>query len=130
MDLEASAMAILMDRPNLWDAHSGASANLISDLEGEKGRRELMAFTRRMGLDEVRRSQLAYPAERLEVFGNEIAAARRAGAREVSLRKLVRVLRGKRETSSNRELPRRRRSGRGFLHGFPFRMKARLGFST
>ena len=123
-------MTILMDRPNLWDAHSGASANLISDRDGEKGRRELVAFARRMGLDDDRLRGIGRSVEHLEIFGNEIAAARRAGAREVGLRDVVRVLRGKRGAPADPDPPRSRRTDRGFFHGFPFRMMARLGFSV
>jgi hypothetical protein len=82
-------LAIFMDRPN-----GDGWAHLVSDLDGESGRLELMDFGRKIGLARRIHRDNTY-AKHYDIRGSEIERARKAGAGVVSRRELGNLLRCK-----------------------------------
>jgi hypothetical protein len=86
---KGAPLAIFMDRPN-----GDGWAHLISDLNGESGRLELMDFGRKIGLARRIHRDNTY-AKHYDIRGSEIERAKKAGAGVVSRRELGNILRCK-----------------------------------
>ncbi|UCG39379.1 MAG: DUF4031 domain-containing protein [bacterium] len=85
-------MAVYMDRPN-----GDGWAHLISNLEGNGGRRELVRFGRMIGLTR-RIHRMGCYGEHYDIRGSEIRRAAAAGALLVARREIALILRGKRRS--------------------------------
>ena len=88
---------LFFDPPTLWLAKYGPSAHLESDQIGPEGRAELMAFARSIGLRPEWIQKAGTPDEHFDIFKGKLAAARRAGAVEVSRAEAVDKWHAKRE---------------------------------
>ena len=83
-------MAVFMEKPN-----GDGWAHLVSDLHGDRGRIELRAFLKIIGVRRPLHRAGTY-AEHCDVRGDEIPRAFEAGARVISRRQLAQLLRVKR----------------------------------
>jgi Protein of unknown function (DUF4031) len=79
----------------------GPSAHLVSDLLGEEGTRELVAFARSLGIPAEAIQHAGRYSEHFDLAGPWLEAARQAGARAVDRYELVAILRRKRANASN-----------------------------
>jgi hypothetical protein len=80
--------------------HYKRTAHCASDLPGEAGTRELLAFGKRIGLREGWLQHRGQPREHFDLFDGRIEAARKAGAVEIDRREMItRVVRPKREVT-------------------------------
>lgn len=92
---------IYLDRPRnvIFRNRRMMSAHLFSDLHGAAGHAELLAFTLKINSKPRWLQHIGEPHEHLDLLGRaRIAAAREAGAVEVSPRTFVMVVRTKRAT--------------------------------
>lgn len=102
-------MAILIDPPIDWPGNAQRPqgypkcSHMFSDIPGEAGSTELMAFALRIGMRREWLQKAGTHHEHFDVFGPRRARAVAAGAREVTRREAVTVWRTK---SSNQELHR------------------------
>lgn len=90
--------------------HFKLHTHMSSDLQGEAGTRELLAFGKKIGLKESWLQDRGQPKEHFDVFDGAIDRAHAAGAVEVSAADFIaRVVRPKRQalvfTSSTTETP-------------------------
>ncbi len=86
-------MTVFMEKPN-----GDGWAHLVSDLNGEKGREELVAFGRSIGLTRRIHRKGSY-AEHYDIRNPEIEKAKAAGAEVVTRRELGSILREKKLSS-------------------------------
>ena len=86
-------MAVFMENPN-----GDGWAHLLSDLNGEEGREELVSFGKRIGLRRGIHRKGSY-AEHYDIRNPEIGLAKAAGARIVTRRELGSLLREKKRAS-------------------------------
>jgi hypothetical protein len=78
--------------------HFRQFTHMSSDLLGEEGTRELLAFGRRIGLRESWLQSRGTEKEHFDVFDGKIEQARQAGAVEVDKHEFVRrILKAKRQ---------------------------------
>lgn len=93
-------MAIVLDPAVAWPhglgPRVGPSSHLCSDLLGDEGHAELMAFARRIGMRPQWLQKPGTEHEHFDVFGSRRPRAIAAGAREVTRREIVEVWRRKR----------------------------------
>lgn len=84
--------------------HFREHTHMSSDLLGEEGTRELIAFGRRIGLRESWLQNRGEPKEHFDVFDGAITRARNAGAVEVSNAEFIeRVVKAKRAAIARKE---------------------------
>ncbi len=93
-----------MDEARDWGAafnrRWGPSAHLMSDLTGDEGTRELVAFARALGIPAAALQHAGTYREHFDVAGPWLDEALRAGATQVDRYALVEILRRKREALS------------------------------
>ena len=91
---------IVIDEARDWGAtfnrRWGPSAHLLSDLPGEDGTRELVAFAARLGIPSAVIQCAGSYREHFDLAGPWLDAARAAGAVAVDRYQLVDILRRKR----------------------------------
>ncbi|MFO0645783.1 MAG: DUF4031 domain-containing protein [Polyangiales bacterium] len=91
---------IVIDEARDWggafNRRWGPSAHLVSDLPGEEGTRELVAFARSLGIPAVAIQHAGRYSEHFDLAGPWLEAARQAGAQLVDRYQLVAILRRKR----------------------------------
>jgi hypothetical protein len=91
---------IYFDHPQNWPRRAGLPpglcAHLVSDLHGEEGTRELVAFGARLGMRERWLQSRGTYREHFDLFGRLVDDARAAGAVELNRRDFVGILRAKR----------------------------------
>jgi len=85
---------IFLDHPKLTPKY-GLCAHLMSDIPGEKGTKELLAFVRRIGLKAYWIQNRGEPIEHFDVMRSKIRQAQDNGARYVTPKKLVSIIRSK-----------------------------------
>jgi hypothetical protein len=86
-------VAVFMENPN-----GDGWAHLLSDLNGEEGREELVSFGRKIGLRRRIHRKGSY-AEHFDIRNPEIELAKAAGARIITRRGLGNILREKKRES-------------------------------
>lgn len=97
---------IVIDPPMLWKESLGPSCHLMSTLNGKEGTRELIEFAERIGLNARRIQKRGTRHEHFDVWGDKIARARAAGAKDVDRAGIVNVMREKKRfLSSQAKLP-------------------------
>ncbi len=91
---------ICFDHPQNWPRRQGLPpglcAHLVSDLHGDEGTRELIAFGARLGMKERWLQSRGTYREHFDLFGKHVEEARAAGAVELGRREFVGILRAKR----------------------------------
>lgn len=87
---------ILLDRPRDWGWAYGASAHLISSLPGKAGSAELAAFAEQVGLRPQWLQRAGTEYEHFDLTQTRCQRALRCGARLVTSRELIAVIRVKR----------------------------------
>ena len=88
-------MALFMEKPN-----GEGWAHLVSDLQGDPGRKELRAFLKTIGVRRPLHRAHSY-AEHCDIRGREIILALEAGVEVISRRELAKLLRYKRIVEEN-----------------------------
>lgn len=73
----------------------GASCHLLSTLSGREGSEELISFARSIGMSPAWIQKPGTAREHFDVFGGRIERAVKAGARPISRRELVDIIKGK-----------------------------------
>lgn len=89
-------MSILIDPPLDWGGKFKRCSHMFSDLDGDAGRDELMAFALRIGMRADWLQKASTWGEHFDVLGSRRDRAVLAGAREVTHREAVNVWRRKR----------------------------------
>lgn len=91
---------IFFDCPQNWPRRhglpTGPCAHLLSDLHGDDGTRELLAFGARFGLEARWLQHRGTYREHFDIFEAAIRAAVHHGARQLDRREFVAILRAKR----------------------------------
>jgi hypothetical protein len=83
------------------------ATHLISTIAGNPGRVELLKFARAIGLREQWLQRIGSEFEHFDLFGKKLYLARAAGAKVVDRRRLIEIVRDKREARTGE---RRRRA--------------------
>lgn len=93
---------IIIDAPIEWDPKYGPSCHLMSDIVGDEGTAELVAFARKIGLKTqwIQKKGTAY--EHFDTFRSMTQAALDAGAKLVDRRTFVGVIKSKKAVASER----------------------------
>lgn len=88
---------ICFDNPIVWKESLGPSSHLISDLPGEEGTAELVAFAERIGLRRRYLQSRGTRHEHFDIWGIKIQRALEAGALQIDKRRIVEIFRKKQE---------------------------------
>jgi len=97
---------IVIDEPRDWggafNQRWGPSAHLLSDLPGELGTQELLAFAAVLGIPAAALQHRGTYREHIDIAGPWLESARRHGATVVDAHQLVEILRAKRASVASR----------------------------
>lgn len=97
---------IVIDEARDWggafNRRWGPSAHLLSDLPGEGGTRELLAFAAALGIPAAALQNPGSSREHIDLAGPWLEAARAAGASPIDRYRLVEILRAKRAAGAAR----------------------------
>ena len=84
-------MSVIFDKPKKYrfQGRLVRSGHLISTLNGEEGRAELLAFGEKIGMRAQWLQKRGTPQEHFDLFGSKVEQAVAAGARQASDREWV-----------------------------------------
>lgn len=92
---------IVVDKVQNWGHRYGASCHMMSDVIGEEGQKELIAFAVRIGLKPNWLQNKGTETEHFDLFGSRIERALKAGAVQIDRNRLVEIVRSKRAARMN-----------------------------
>lgn len=89
----------LLDYGEALNSRLGRSSHMVSDLPGEAGTRELLAFAEKIGMRAEWIQKAGTRHEHFDVFEKRYQRALDAGAKVVSRRELVMIFKAKKATA-------------------------------